>query len=136
MKDLLTTAASLIIILFCFSLLFQSEGMENVPEEAAQLAMHNSEIQSGFSPPVKSTLFNRVQSVKVRKGVLMFANLEQGKLKEHYFLIRDKNVILTKEPDGNMPHHTIKFEDDGKSAMRVTISTSLDIDLLEEMASN
>jgi len=91
-------------------------------------------MQSGISPPVKSTFFIRVQSVKVQNGVLMFTNLDQGKLKEHYFLIRDKNVILTKESKSNMPPHSIKFEDE-HSTMRVTISASLGIDLLEEMAS-
>ncbi|WP_298868652.1 hypothetical protein [uncultured Gimesia sp.] len=136
MKDLLTTAASIIIILFCFSLLFLSEREGTHPVATAQLTNPNTEVQNGHAPPVKSTLFTRVQSVKVQKGVLMFVTIEHEKLQEHYFLIRDKNVILVKTSRSDMPSQSIKFEDAGNGTMRVMISDTIDIDLMKELTAN
>ncbi|MDF1745584.1 MAG: hypothetical protein P1V19_17930 [Gimesia sp.] len=136
MKDLLTTVASIIIILFCFSLLFLCEREGAHPVKAAQLTNPNTEVLKGQAPPVKSTLFTRVQSAKVKKGVLMFVTIDHEKLQEHYFLIRDKNVILLKSSRSDMPSKSIKFEDAGNGTMRVTISDTIDIDLMKELTAN
>ncbi|MCH9653914.1 MAG: hypothetical protein K0U86_13110 [Planctomycetes bacterium] len=136
MKDLLTSTSSIIVILFCFSLLLLDEVPETVSVEPTHMTDHSAGFKSGMYPKARTTLFSRIQSVKVRNGVLMFVSLEPDGLQEHYFLIRDKNVILIKKTNSVMPADSIKFEDDGRSTMLVTISASLDIDLLEEMSRN
>ncbi len=136
MKDLLTTAASIIVILFCISLLFLSEGEESYSEESAPTTNQNAVVQSGFAPAAQTTLFTRVQSVKVRHGVLMFAAIEEGNVKEYYFLLRDKNVILIKESNSEMPVNSILFKKEEDGTMRVIIPDTLDIDLMQELAGN
>lgn len=136
MKDLLTTAASVIVILFCISILFLSEGEESYSEESAPTIKPNTVVQSGYAPPAQTTLFTRVQSVKVRQGVLMFAAIEEGNLKEYYFLLRDKNVILIKESNSEMPVNSILFKKEDNGAMRVIIPDTFNIDLMQELAGN
>lgn len=136
MKDMLTTTSSIIIILFCCSLLFLSDDAATSQEEPGMLTNRNaSEYRKTPHPLAKTTLFKRVQSVRMQKGVLMFVTSDQEGLKEHYFLIRDKNVILIKEKAVDMPHNSIKFEDDGYNTLRVTIPDRFKINLMEEMTS-
>lgn len=136
MKDMLTTSSSIIIILFCCSLLFLSDEAVTFQNEAEFITNRNAkDYQKTTHPLAKTTLFNRVQSVRIQKGVLMFVTSDQEGLKEHYFLIRDKNVILIKEKAADMPHNSIKFEDDGYNTLRVTIPDRFNINLMEEMTS-
>ncbi|WP_145230395.1 hypothetical protein [Gimesia algae] len=131
MKDLLTTASSIIIILFCISLFFLSEG--NQAGDRELLTNDHAEFQSAKHPRAKTTLFSRVQSVKLKKGVLMFVTICEDGLKEHFFLIRDKNVVLIKKNAGDMPGNSIKFDDDGHNTLLVTIPNTFDIDLMDAM---
>ena len=133
MKDFLTSTSSIIVILFCFSLLLLDEVPGTISEEPKHVTDQSAEFKSGVYPIARTTLFTRVQSVKLQKGVLMFVSLDPDGLKEHYFLIRDKNVVLIKKSNSDMPLNSIRFEDDGHSTMRVTIPDTFDIDLLEEM---
>ncbi|WP_417385808.1 hypothetical protein [Gimesia sp.] len=132
MKDLLTTASSIIIILFCVSLLLFSEGHQSTSGDLEVLAS-NAETQAGKHPHARTTMFTRVQSVKLKKGVLMFVTMCDDGLKEHYFLIRDKNVVLIKKNAGDMPGNAIKFDDDGYNTLLVTIPNTFDIDLMDAM---
>lgn len=134
MKDMLTTTASIVIILFCFSLLFLVEDPGASREDPALISHRIASHQSGTHPFAKTTLFQKVQSVRLEKGVLMFVTSSEEGLAEHFFLIRDKNVILIKKKDSEMPLNSIKFEDDGHNTLLVTIPNSFDIDLLKEMS--
>lgn len=131
MKDLLTTASSIIIILFCVSLLFLSE--RNQFGDMELLTNEHAESQTAKHPRAKTTLFSRVQSVKLKKGVLMFVTIGVDGLEEHFFLIRDKNVVLIKKNSGDMPGNSIKFDDDGHNTLLVTIPNTFDIDLMDAM---
>lgn len=133
MKDLLTTASSIIIILFCISLFFLSEGNRSDSGDRELLTNDHAEYQSAKHPRAKTTLFSRVQSVKLKKGVLMFVTMGEDGLREHFFLIRDKNVVLVKKNAGDMPGNSIKFDDDGHNTLLVTIPNTFDIDLMDAM---
>jgi len=135
LKDLLTTASSVIIILFCLSLFFLGEGTGTNPENPDLITTQSAKYRSGIHPLAKTTLFKRVQSVRLKKGVLMFVTANEEGLQEHFFLIRDKNVVLIKKKATDMPQNSIKFEDDGHNTLLVTIPSSFDIDLLEAMTS-
>tara|TARA_R110000850_G_scaffold121676_2_gene239571 strand:+ start:20743 stop:21195 length:453 start_codon:yes stop_codon:yes gene_type:complete len=135
-KDLLTTASSIIIILFCVSLFFLSEGNRSESGGPALLNKDSAEIQAGKHPRAKTTLFSRVQSVKLKKGVLMFVSIGEDGLREHFFLIRDKNVVLVKKNAGDMPGNSIKFDDDGYNTLLVTIPNTFDIDLMDAMTTS
>tara|TARA_R110002111_G_scaffold247140_5_gene310241 strand:+ start:53606 stop:54019 length:414 start_codon:yes stop_codon:yes gene_type:complete len=135
LKDLLTTTSSTLIILFCFSLFFLGEEPGSDREGPALISHHIKNHKSGTHPLAKTTLFQKVQSVRLKKGVLMFVTSDEEGLKEHFFLIRDKNVVLIKKKASDMPLNSIKFEDDGHNTLLVTIPNSFEIDLLEEMTS-
>ncbi|WP_144984568.1 hypothetical protein [Gimesia aquarii] len=136
MKDMLTTFSSIIIILFCFSLFYVSDEAETNKEKSAALREHNARFQHGQHPLAKTKMFTRVQSVSLKKGILMFVTSDPDGLNEHFFLLRDKNVILAKKPAIGMPRNSIKFEDDGHNTLVVTIPDSFDIDLLTAMSSD
>lgn len=133
MKDLLTTASSIIIILFCVSLLFLGETRPSESGGRELLTNDSAEFQAAKHPHASTILFSRVQSVRLKKGVLMFVSLDEDGLKEHFFLIRDKNVVLIKKNAGDMPPNSIKFDDDGYNTLLVTIPNTFDIDLLDAM---
>ncbi|MCA9016571.1 MAG: hypothetical protein KDA77_14660 [Planctomycetaceae bacterium] len=138
MREMLTTISSIIVILFCCSVLFLGEGARDyLPEpEAEPISSHNAkELNKVPHPLAKTTLFHRVQSVRLHKGVLMFVTADQEGLKEHFFLIRDKNVILVKKDAGDMPPNSIKFDDDGHNTLLVTIPNTFEIDVLRELTS-
>ncbi len=132
MKDLLTNIAAIIVILFCFSLLLADE----IPGTDTEKRVTSAEFQGREKPEATTTLFNKVQSVKVQKGVLIFETLEQGQLQEHFFMMRDKNVFLIRKVISEIPNDMIKFEDYGHSTMLVTIPATFDIDLYEEMSAH
>lgn len=132
MKDLLTNTAAVIVILFCFSLLL----VDDVPGNSAGKAVPSVESRSREKSEATTTLFNKVQSVKVQKGVLMFETLEEDQLQEHFFLLRDKNVILIKKVLSEIPVDIIKFEDYGHATMLVTIPATFDIDLYEDLSAD
>lgn len=136
MKDMLTTFSSVIIILFCFSLFYLGDEVETNQETSAAAKDQTASFQHGQHPLAKTTVFTRVQSVKLKKGILMFVTADPDGLKEHFFLIRDKNVILAKKPAIGMPRNSIKFDDDGHNTLLVTIPDSFDIDLLTAMSSD
>ncbi len=135
MRDLLTTISSIIVILFCLSLLIVSgETGEADSQEAKQISTRSMSSKSEESPVPRTTLYQKVQSVKFKNGVLIFVTLDQGGLKEHYFQIRDKNVVLCSNSDRDMPINSIKFTDDGSSTLQVTIPPAFEVDLLEAMS--
>lgn len=133
MRDLLTTISSMIVILFCLSVLLMSgetdseEPLDNTNQLASQ--------QSNQPSTLRTTLFKKVQSVKLEHGVLMFVTFEKTGLKEHYFPIRDKNVVLVNSMTGDMPPNTIKF-DYVASTLMVTIPKMFEIDLMESLTSS
>lgn len=64
----------------------------------------------------------------------MFVTLEdEGELREHYFQIRNKNVILCNEGDAGMPLNSIKFEEDSSQTIVVTIPQQYGVDFMEAM---
>lgn len=136
MKDMLTTTSSLIVILFCLSVLFLTD---EAPAPTVTDAVmeppnpHNALNASTKHPLAKTTYFYRVQSVRYRKGVLIFVTSDQEGLKEHFFLIRNKNVILVRASSTSMPRKSLKFEDDGHNTLLVTIPKTFDVDLMQEM---
>lgn len=138
MKDMLTTTSSIIVILFCVSVLFLVDNEEGYlqEQESEMISARNGEkFLKARHPLAKTTLFHRVQSVRVQQGVLKFVTADQDRLKEHYFLMRDKNVILIKEDAYDMPHNSIKFYDDGHNTLKVTIPNTFEIDLMQELSS-
>lgn len=135
MRDMLTTISSIIVILFCLSLLIVSgETGEADGREAKQIESRSVSSQSENTPVSKTTLYQKVQSVKFKNGVLIFVTLEQGGLKQHYFQIRDKNVVLCSNTNRDMPINSIKFTDDGSSTLQITIPPAFEVDLLEAMS--
>lgn len=138
MKDLLTTTSSVIVILFCCSVLFLEDDAEKgLQEQDVDMitARNGEEFLKAPHLLAKTTLFHRVQSVRLENGVLMFVTLEQERAKEHYFVVRDKNVILVKQDVGDMPSNSIKFYDDGRSRIEVTIPNTFEFDPLRELLS-
>lgn len=138
MKDTLTSISSIIVILFCISALFLVDIEESSLQEQETetiSARNGRDYLKPRHPLAKTTLFHRVQSVRVDKGVLVFVTADQTGLKEHFLVLRDKNVILIKKDAGDMPHNSIKFDDDGHSTLKVTIPNAFDIDLLHELTS-
>ena len=136
MKDMLTTSSSIIIILFCCSLLFLSDEAVTFQNEAEFITNRNAkDYQKTTHPLAKTTLFNRVQSVRIQKGVLMFVTSDQEGLKEHYFLIHDKNVVLINSMTGDLPQDTIRFDYDC-STLLVTIPAVFNIDIMESLTSS
>ncbi len=97
MRDMLTTISSMILIVFCFSLLMVSEETESVPGESETAANQLPGYRSGQRPVNNFFLFKKVQSVRLKKGVLIFVTMENEGLKEHYFQIRNKNVVVVKK---------------------------------------
>lgn len=132
MRDLLTTVASIIIILFCFSLLIVNG--ESFSEQGQRRTNSNS--LAGYRaeelPVSRSTIFRKVQSAKLENGVLMFTTIEKEGLKEHYFLIRDKNVVLVNNKTSSMPYNTIRF-DSKANTLLITIPTTFKIDMMESL---
>ncbi|MCH9655614.1 MAG: hypothetical protein K0U86_06580 [Planctomycetes bacterium] len=136
MRDLLITTLSILIILFCISLLVVSGESESNTNEMLDDAKTVPGAQRDTLMTPKTILFTKIQSVKIRKGILIFVTFENLKLKSHYFQIRDKNVIIVRNNDSDMPLYSIKFTDNGCNTLVVTISDTLDIDLLEEMSAS
>lgn len=130
MKELLTTISSLLVILFSLSVLFLAEDeSETIPEAPSEQMASLS-----HRPPQKKTvIFNRVQGVKVKNGILIFITLEKEGLKDHYFSLRGKNVFLSQASTAVMPINSIQFEEEGENSLRITFSPNLDIDLMEEL---
>ncbi len=86
MRELITTASSLIIILCClcsFLVTEEPEASHDVPERISNL---NGELLQSEKVGVKTILFKKVQSVKIKNGVLIFVTLQdEGGLREHIF---------------------------------------------------
>ncbi len=133
MRNLLSNISSLIVILFCVSILIVSEDSGPDTNEMIDDTKNIPGAQSERSMTPRTMIFKRVQSVKISKGVLIFTTFENKKFKSHYFKIRDKNVIFVRDEDSDMPVYSIKFTDSGCNALVVTIPNSLKIDLLEQM---
>lgn len=136
MRDILTTVSSIIVILFCLSLLFVSEEIETDQQYKEEITNQNASYQNSQPPDNKSIVFNRVQSVELEHGILKFATFENEKFKQHFFKIRDKNVIFTRETDSGMPLHSIKFVDSGCNTLLVTIPPSFEVDIMKDLISN
>ncbi|MCH9655317.1 MAG: hypothetical protein K0U86_07740 [Planctomycetes bacterium] len=134
MRDLLSMVSSAIIILFCFSLLLVSGAPGADNDEVDSNVSRAIGIESEHPVTPQTILFTKIQSVKVRKGILIFVTFENNSIKEYYFQIRDKNVIFVRDEDSEMPLESIKFTDRGCHTLMVTIPKSLEIDLVEEMA--
>ncbi|WP_339726821.1 hypothetical protein [uncultured Gimesia sp.] len=138
MKDLLTTTSSVIVILFCISILFLVDNEETALQEQdlEMISAHNGkEFLKAPHPLAKTTLFHRVQSVRLKEGVLIFVTADQDGLKEHFFVIRDKNVILVKKDAGDMPPNSIKFASDGHGTLMVTIPNTFELDPMQDLLS-
>ena len=130
MRDLLTTTASMIVILFFLSMLLMGEGdVEKRTETKSNKTPLDHEQDQ---PGQQAYTFHQVQSVELERDVLNFVTLEEEGLKEHYFLIRDKNVILVNHPAGKMAINTLRFEIDG-NLMRITIPPAYEIDFMESL---
>ncbi|QDU50792.1 hypothetical protein [Gimesia panareensis] len=129
MKELLTTVSSLLVILFSLSVLFLAEESETIPDAPSEQITS----LSSRPPQKKTVIFNRVQGVKVKHGILIFITLEKEGLKDHYFSLRGKNVFLSQAPTSVMPINSIQFEEEGENSLRITFSPNLDIDLMEEL---
>lgn len=132
MRDLLTTIASIIVILFCLSLLIVNGEADLEQEEVVTNASQLASYQTEQLPGSRSTVFRKVQSVELENGVLMFTTIEKEGLKEHYFLIRDKNVVLVNNKSSSMPYNTIRF-DSKANTLLVTIPTAFEVDLMESL---
>ncbi|QDT43127.1 hypothetical protein Pan241w_32250 [Gimesia alba] len=132
MRDLLTTVASIIVILFCLSLLMVSGEADLEQEEVVSNARQLASYRTEQLPVSRSTVFRKVQSVELENGVLMFTTIEKEGLKEHYFLIRDKNVVLVNNKTSSMPYNTIRF-DSKANTLLVTIPTAFEIDMMESL---
>ncbi|WP_417377798.1 hypothetical protein [Gimesia sp.] len=134
MREFITTVSSLIIIACCFCSFLTPEepvvGQSN-PEQSTNLKMNCIQSEKLVS---RSKLFKKVQSVEMKEGVLMFITLqEKGGLREHYFQMRGKNVILCNRGDDKMPLNSIKFEEDGSNTIIVTIPPMYEVNLMEAM---
>ena len=136
MRELITMISSLIIILCCLSSFLVTEEPEashGVPERISSLnggTLHSQKVGE------KSRLFKKVQSVEIKNGVLIFVTLQdEGGLREHYFQIRNKNIILCNHGDATMPHNSIKFEMDDSNTTVVTIPPAYEVDYIEAMTS-
>ena len=138
MKDLLTTTSSVIVVLFCCSVLFLEEdrGTSSQEQEFDSITSRNGEeFLKAPHPLAKTTLFHRVQSVRLENGILKFVTLDQDRIKEHYFVVRDKNVILVKQEAGDIPYNAIKFYDDGYHRIEVTIPNTFELDPMQDLLS-
>ncbi|QDV51259.1 hypothetical protein Enr17x_33140 [Gimesia fumaroli] len=135
MRDLLTTTAAVIVILFCLALLLVSGETELEQEEVITNANQLARYQSGLTGISQSTVFRKVQSVTLKQGVLMFVTIEKEGLKEHYFSIRDKNVVLVNNKSSSMPYNTIRF-DSKANTLLVTIPTAFEVDLMGSLTAN
>ncbi|WP_417395382.1 hypothetical protein [Gimesia chilikensis] len=131
MKEILTTIASLVVIMFCLAILVLPNDSEIEAKPAAQTVPSGS-VQAG--QPVKGTLlFKQVQAVKVRNEVLIFVTLDREGLKDYYIPLRGKNVILSQSPNSLLPVNSIKLEENGMNSLCVTLSPTLEIDLMKEL---
>lgn len=135
MRDLLATIASIIVILFCLSLLFVSEETQSEQDEAVTNANQLPLNQSGFPQVSQSTIFKRVQSVELKQGVLMFITIGKEGLKEHFLVLRDKNVVLVNSKSSSMPYNTIRF-DYNANTLLVTIPSAFEVDILGSLTAN
>jgi hypothetical protein len=138
MKDLLTTTSSIIVILFCCCVLFLGDDADqhlSEPDPEMITARNHKKFLKARHPLAKTTLFRRVQSVRLKDGVLMFVTADQNGLKEHFFIIRDKNVILVKKDADDMPPDSIKFDADGHGGIQVTIPNTFELDPLQDLLS-
>lgn len=133
MKDMLTTTSSIIVILFCLTALFLSDEAEPALNHPGMITKPESSMNSTKYPLAKTTYFHHVLSVSVQKGVLQFVTQGKTGRMEHFFLIRDKNVILIKKSAVDMPKDSIKFDDDGHNTLLVTIPTTFEIDLMHDL---
>ncbi|WP_417382870.1 hypothetical protein [Gimesia sp.] len=129
MRDFLSTISSIFVILFSLSLLFLTD--EPDVESGAQKKTFATHLK--HPPANKTMIFNKVQGVKVRDGVLVFVTLEEGGLKDYYFSLRGKNVILCQSPNSQMPLKSIEFEESSLNGLRITLSAGLDINLQETL---
>ena len=132
MRELLTTVASIMVILFCLSLLIVSGEAEQEKEEVSTNTNQLASYQTEQLPVNRSTVFRKVQSVELENGVLMFTTIEKEGLKEHYFLIRDKNVVLVNNKSSSMPYNTIRF-DSKANTLLVTIPTTFEVNMMESL---
>ena len=129
MKDLLTTISSIFVILFSLSVLFLAE-----PTDAKTGVATEQEHDISDQPLGKpSLLFTRVQGAKIKNGVLIFMTLEEDGLKDHYFPLRGRNVVLSQTPDKQLPVSSIQFTEETENCLRINISPSIQINLLEEL---
>ena len=136
MREFVTTISSLIIIVCCFCSFLPSEESDVDQSRQDQFSGASGKFIQDDKPVSRSKLFKKVQAVKMKQGVLMFVTLEEeGGLREHYFQIRDRNVILCNLGDAKMPLDSIKFEEDGANTIIVTIPPMYDVDLLEALTS-
>jgi len=133
MRDLLATISSMIVILICLSLLMMSG--ETDSGESINNANLLASYQSKQPPAPRTTLFKKVQSVTLEQRVLVFITSEKTGLKEHYFLIHDKNVVLINSMTGDLPQDTIRFDYDC-STLLVTIPAVFNIDIMESLTSS
>ncbi|QDT91777.1 hypothetical protein [Gimesia algae] len=136
MREMITTISSLIIIACCFCSFLASEepdAGQNISGQISDLKVNSPQNEKPFS---SSKLFKKVQAVELKDGVLVFVTIqEEGGLREHYFQVRNKNVILCNRGDVNMPLNSIKFEDDGSNTIIITIPPRYEVDLMEAMTS-
>ncbi|WP_291171998.1 hypothetical protein [Gimesia sp.] len=134
MREFITTISSLIIIACCFCSFLPSEEPEaNHSRQDQNTGLNGNPVQSE-KPVSRSRLFKKVQAVSVENGVLMFVTIaDEGGLREHYFQIRNKNVILCNEGDAGMPLNSIKFEEDSSQTIVVTIPQKYGVDFMEAM---
>ncbi|WP_339734302.1 hypothetical protein [uncultured Gimesia sp.] len=135
MRDLLTTIASIIVILFCLSLLIVSGETQSKEEEVITNANQLGLNQGSLPRVSQSTIFKKVQTVKLKQGVLMFITIGKEGLKEHFLVLRDKNVVLVNSKSSSMPYNTIRF-DYNANTLLVTIPSAFEIDMLESLTAN
>ncbi|QDT88582.1 hypothetical protein [Gimesia algae] len=129
MKDYLSTISSIFVILFSLSVLFLADGPDVQSGEQKQtLTAPLNQI-----PQKKTMLFNKIQGVRVRDGVLIFVTLGRDGLKDHYYSLRGKHVILCKSPSSQMPFKSIEFQESSLNSLQITLSADLDIDLKESL---
>lgn len=134
MREFITTISSLIIIACCFCSFLPSEEPDASDSRRDQNSDLNGKAIQSERPVSRSRLFKKVQAASVKNGVLMFVTIaDEGGLREHYFQIRNKNVILCNEGDAGMPLSSIKFEEDSSQTIVVTIPQQYGVDFMEAM---
>lgn len=134
MRECITTISSLIIIACCFCSLLSSEELDVIQSSQSQNSDFDGQVSQCEKPVSRSKLFKRVLAVNVKNEVLMFVTLEEeGGLREHYFQLRNRNVILCNQGDMKMPLDSIKFAEDGANTIIVSIPPGHEVDLMEAL---